>query len=865
MFSFLKRSRKPSSARRKANSFRPTFEALEDRQMMASGLGASLSAGVLTIQDNQAGDLIHIRQLGGEVSVDGIAIRTGGTSQSYVSASAVGLIDVQTLAGNDQVWAGDIGNPLTLPVMSQGLVVGDTLFSSASPNGIVQTSNVKTAAIAAGGQVISLFTDGSLYRADGAANGKGTRLASTGVSAFALDGQGDLFIDWNGWLGRANAATCTGANACWTTLANSGVSAFALDGQGDLFIDWNGWLGRANAATCTGANACWTTLANSGVSAFALDGQGDLFIDWNGWLGRANAATCTGANACWTTLANSGVSAFALDGQGDLFIDWNGWLGRANAATCTGANACWTTVSNNVVQAADGSIWFLGTATVDSAGDHAIYRLTNGQVTPMPGVASQLSVSGGTVSELNAAGGTSAISLGNGLSLSLQNGNLYVITPQGQSLLALPNVQGLSSVGGQVTVQVGAVLRATLSAQADPASGAVTLRLTNVQVNLGSLGGIVNGLVSNLQSVLAPLSPLFQPLTNSPAFNFLFQQNNANGPLTLADILTSPTAQAVLSAYPDIQAQAASLTSVINAVRPVWNFLHSLPALPGGMYTLGGVSITLPVGGAPTITGLTGDLLNGLGATFLQTEDPTGAARAALAQTAADLSGAGVTLPDAATTLQALLTGNIGQNLFSYSLSPLAVTLNTPPITLGMFTYAGVVTVDGTMDFGVTLSAGATVNLTTASLFGGNPLAGLSVSGEVTANLHIDLNGGVWILGATGAHLCGYKLDGQSGITMTATLDGTGVHLSSPGWTNTVIPTWEGPNLQDLPQTLQTIQGMVLLTAVEGDKALVQALEQTPIGGTVAWVSGTLASLDPSGNPVVQDVRNALNPANLSF
>jgi hypothetical protein len=34
-------------------------------------------------------------------------------------------------------------------------------------------------------------------------------------------------------------------------------------------------------------------------------------------------------------------------------------------------------------------------------------------------------------------------------------------------------------------------------------------------------------------------------------------------------------------------------------------------------------------------------------------------------------------------------------------------------------------------------------------------------------------------------------------------------------------------------------------------------------GQTVAWVSGTSASLDPSGNLVVQDVTNELNPANL--
>jgi hypothetical protein len=44
----------------------------------------------------------------------------------------------------------------------------------------------------------------------------------------------------------------------------------------------------------------------------------------------------------------------------------------------------------HTVTAADGSVWFLGTTAVGSAGNHAIYRVSNGQITRMPGAGSSL-------------------------------------------------------------------------------------------------------------------------------------------------------------------------------------------------------------------------------------------------------------------------------------------------------------------------------------------------------------------------------------------------------------------------------------------------------------------------------------------
>ncbi|HEV3232357.1 MAG TPA: hypothetical protein VG245_08890, partial [Candidatus Dormibacteraeota bacterium] len=472
---------------------------------------------------------------------------------------------------------------------------------------------------------------------------------------------------------------------------------------------------------------------------------------------------------------------------------------------------------------------------MDGAGDYAIYRLGSGQLTQMPGVGTQLSVTGGTVSAVNAAGATSAISLGNGIGLSLQNGNLYVITPQGQTLLALPNVHGLSSVGGQVTVQVGSLLQATLSAQVSSGSGTVTLGLTNVQINLGSLGGVVNGLVGDLKSTFAPLAPLFQPLGGQGLIK-LAQQAGWSGPITLASILPDVSA---FSPDPTVRADALALENLISEVQPVWNLINGLPPLPTGMYNLGGVSVTLPVGGAPTIQGLTGDLLNGLGATFLATDDPLGAAEAALAKMAAELTGANVVLPDAAALVQAVVTGQAGLGAFSYTLSlPPMPPFTRPEFTLAMVpVFGGVVTLQGTMDLSFNLTAGGTVSLSVASLLSGNPLTGLSASGSLTAGLQLNFNGEIWLLGDNQARLCGYKVTGGAGVQMTATLASSGVTLGPPTLTDNITYTWEGTNLQNLPGAFATIQGMVLLPALKGNQAVVQALEQTQFGGTVAWLS----------------------------
>ncbi len=122
-------------------------------------------------------------------------------------------------------------------------------------------------------------------------------------------------------------------------------------------------------------------------------------------------------------LAASGVAAaertiWAVDNYGYVWR-WNG--------------TAWTQQSGIV--AADDSAWFLGTATVDKAGDHAIYRFANGKLTQMPGSASVLTSGRGVFFATTAAG-----------QVIFWNGNAWV------------HEATVLSPGGSLFVQVGSTL-----------------------------------------------------------------------------------------------------------------------------------------------------------------------------------------------------------------------------------------------------------------------------------------------------------------------------------------------------------------------------------------------------------------------
>src|SRR5947208_2823070 len=117
------------TATAKKPSRRPTLEALESRELMAAGLTASLSNGLLYVEGTELADTIRVRQLSGQLSVDGVSISTGSGAVASVSMSAVRSIRVNALGGNDQVWLA-YGSEHAIPGLVDGGAGDDFLFGA---------------------------------------------------------------------------------------------------------------------------------------------------------------------------------------------------------------------------------------------------------------------------------------------------------------------------------------------------------------------------------------------------------------------------------------------------------------------------------------------------------------------------------------------------------------------------------------------------------------------------------------------------------------------------------------------------------------------------------------------------------------
>lgn len=81
--------------------FRPTFDTLEDRTLLASGLTASVTGGILRIQGTEAADRITLRQVDYRLRVDGITIRENGVQVADLDARRVYKVEIDARGGND--------------------------------------------------------------------------------------------------------------------------------------------------------------------------------------------------------------------------------------------------------------------------------------------------------------------------------------------------------------------------------------------------------------------------------------------------------------------------------------------------------------------------------------------------------------------------------------------------------------------------------------------------------------------------------------------------------------------------------------------------------------------------------------------
>ena len=111
-----------------SRSFQPTFETLEDRQLMTGGLNASLSSGVLHITGTSSADVFDLRRSSDQISLQGTQISVNGVMQNQIPASTVKLIEVNGQGGADTFWLNKGSQPLATGVVIDGIVGPDTVY-----------------------------------------------------------------------------------------------------------------------------------------------------------------------------------------------------------------------------------------------------------------------------------------------------------------------------------------------------------------------------------------------------------------------------------------------------------------------------------------------------------------------------------------------------------------------------------------------------------------------------------------------------------------------------------------------------------------------------------------------------------------
>ena len=236
--------------------------------------------------------------------------------------------------------------------------------------------------------VLFQYQNGTLQRWD-ASQSQPVAITSVAVQSFALGSDGYAYMVSNNTAYRAMPSQA--APNTWTPITPPGVSSFTLGGDGNAYIFYQGTAYRCTASWA--APNTWTPMTPGGVSSFTLGGDGNAYIFYQGTAYRCTASWA--APNTWAPITPPGVSSFMVGSDGTACMVYQGIVYRCTASWA--APNTWAPMGQNAIVASDGSTWFLGTGTVDSAGDHAIYRLNNGQVTQMPGNASRMAIVGSNI------------------------------------------------------------------------------------------------------------------------------------------------------------------------------------------------------------------------------------------------------------------------------------------------------------------------------------------------------------------------------------------------------------------------------------------------------------------------------------
>ncbi len=127
---------KPATLTRrfKMSRVRLSLECLEERELMATGLSAGFSDGILRIQGTELADSIQVRCINNQISVDGATIQTSSGNMSSLLADSINRLEIYANGGDD------VRELLTRPLeaassgfAAQVIATGPTYRSSAMP------------------------------------------------------------------------------------------------------------------------------------------------------------------------------------------------------------------------------------------------------------------------------------------------------------------------------------------------------------------------------------------------------------------------------------------------------------------------------------------------------------------------------------------------------------------------------------------------------------------------------------------------------------------------------------------------------------------------------------------------------------
>jgi hypothetical protein len=407
-FSILKWFRSGSPNRhtpvRRPKSFRPSLEALEDRYLMASNLNIGSMA--FSLHD------------------DGTFVEDSGPSQG-LKASNVNAIAPGTCSDG------------STPLVAMLQAGGDLLYTVGGGTGVLAHGVVAMAPAMHDGlpAVAFLLSDGS-----------GHVYGDTGYTA--LDAT----------IMNVARSTATNGQPILAFLQNNGDLLYNA-GSGNGVLDHNvrslaqmgggaapsvAWLGNDSTLHYyTGGN--YGIMANNvqQVIPGTADTAGDAgiyFLQQGGYLFlNAGSGNIPLANNVLQVVPRT---ADAAGHTGVYFLQQGGNLsvnpGSGNVLLGTGG-----------IVAADGSIWFLGTVSMDGAGDQAIYQLSNGQMNTVcvttAAIGSQWLGMGGPTAALGLPV-TNAITQNGQLVQLFQQGALSQ-SPDGHVWLILPPPANVAQVG----------------------------------------------------------------------------------------------------------------------------------------------------------------------------------------------------------------------------------------------------------------------------------------------------------------------------------------------------------------------------------------------------------------------------------